>query len=145
MDGIDGVLIYKVTTIVDDRGMIIKPSQSIHYVDTYVSTVRKNAIKAWHGYNTKTLCWTALDGVVQLVLHDMRELSPTYNCTDTIFLGENSMHSVVVPPGVYNGFKGISTKDAIILVQADELYAGVDHRLPYNTELIEYNWSTHHG
>jgi dTDP-4-dehydrorhamnose 3,5-epimerase len=82
-------------------------------------------------------------GYVKLVLVDGRENSPTFGVLDELFLGNDSRFSVLVPPGVWNGFKGIAGESSI-LVQADEVYA--DERVmrkPY-TEL-HYDWSVKHG
>ena len=142
---IDGVYTYPFSTIPDDRGMVLKPHKPYFQVeDVYCTTVRKGAIKAWHGYDTKWLSWTVMSGLVQLVLYDNRPNSLTYEVTDTIFLGVGSYFSVEVPPGVFNGFKGISQEDSIILVQASELYGQIT-RWPYDTGEIGYNWDTRHG
>jgi dTDP-4-dehydrorhamnose 3,5-epimerase len=140
---IDGVLIVSVITIPDERGMVMKvPPAPFVVNDTYVTTVRQGAIKAWHGYHTKHITWTVLSGLVKLVLVDHRSLSDTCGVIDEIYLGDNSMFTVLVPPGVYNGFKGVSQNDAHILVQADEPYGQI-YRLPYDH--FDYDWGIHNG
>jgi dTDP-4-dehydrorhamnose 3,5-epimerase len=142
---IDGVLTRPFMTIPDDRGMVLKiDTPTFPVKDVYCTTVRHGAVKAWHGYDTKKLSWTVISGLVQLVLYDNRPKSMTYEVTDTLFLGVGSYFSIEVPPGVFNGFKGISQEDAIILVQASEVYGQIT-RWPYDTGEIGYNWDTKHG
>ena len=142
---IDGVYIHEVKTIVDDRGSVmIIPTPPFDVKHVYATTVRQGAIKAWHGYITKTLYWTVVKGIVQLALYDNRTYGKTLGITDTLFLGENSNYSVLVPPGVFNGFKGISTEDAIIVVQADEPYGQIT-RIPVQNGMIDYDWRRKDG
>lgn len=141
---IDGVVCLPIVTIPDDRGMVIKTVFPPFIEDVYVTTVRHGAIKAWHGYQTKTIYWTVVKGLVQLVLYDNRKKSDTYKVTETFYLGEGSYYTISVPPMVFNGFKGISQDDAIILVQANEPYGQI-YRMPYDSGEIGYDWSAHNG
>lgn len=142
---IDGVNIYTVCSFLDDRGEVIKiPQPPFEVKDVYATTIRKDAIKAWHGYETKTLYWTVVRGAVQLALYDNRIYSPTYEITDTIFLGQGPYYSVLVPPGVYNGFKGISQEDAVIVVQANEMYGQI-YRVPFDSGEFGYDWRRKNG
>lgn len=142
---IDGVGISSVRTFVDERGMVIKLDVPTFQVkDVYCTTVRKGAIKAWHGYWTKSLLWTVVSGVVRLGLFDNRPSSETYKVSDNIYLGVGSNFSVNVPPGVFNGFKGISDGEAIVLVQASEPFSEDGMiRKPY--DFFEFDWEIHNG
>lgn len=142
-DSLDGVLILDVTTIPDERGMVIKSQLAPFPVkDVYTTTVRNGAIKAWHGYESKYIMWTVVKGLVKLALFDRRQTSNTFNNIDEFFIGEGNMKSIVVPPGVFNGFKGISTEDAIIVVQASEPYGQI-YRLP--PDYFPYEWKITNG
>lgn len=141
MNQIEGVHVYDVPCIADHRGMVIKvPLPSFQVKDVYVTTVRKGSIKAWHGYETKILFWTALSGLAKLVLIDQRDYSPTFGVIDEIYLGTNVMKSVQVPCGVYNGFQGI--EESTILVQASETYGQI-YRLP--VKHFDYDWMWNNG
>lgn len=140
---ISGVLVKTIKTIPDERGMVIKfPNPNFVPVDVYATTVRHGAIKAWHGYETKTIYWSVVKGLAKLVLIDQREDSPTFNVIDEYYIGEGNMISVQVPPGVYNGFKGISQEDAIIVVQASEPYGQI-YREPIG--YFPYDWEIKNG
>lgn len=142
---IDGVLTFPIPSFLDDRGEVIKiPVPPFVVKDVYVTTIRKDAIKAWHGYNTKSLYWTVVRGIVQLGLYDDRVDSITYGVNDTLFLGQGAYFSVLVPPGIYNGFKGISNEDAVIVVQADEYYGQIN-RKSYDIGEFNYDWDVRHG
>lgn len=140
---IKGIVINPITCITDERGMVMKmwhPSFAVK--DVYATTVRRDAIKAWHGYETKNIFWSVVRGVVKLVMVDMRKNSDTFGVIDELYLGDNSMYSVEVPAGVYNGFKGISVEDSIVVVQADEIYGQI-YRL--DIDHFGYDWTIKYG
>ena len=142
---IEGVEVYPVKLITDERGMVCKiPTPLFTIRDVYVTTVRKDAIKAWHGYKTKSLYWTVVSGLVKLALYDNRPDSASYGLSETLFLGTTAPQSVLVPPGVFSGFKAIENGESIIVVQADEVFSEEGMiRLPYNH--FEYSWGIRHG
>lgn len=140
---IDGVLIFPVLSIPDERGCVWKTEDPTFLVkDVYITVVRYGAIKAWHGYETKRIFYTTISGVVKLVLFDMRKNSLTNGVFDELFLGKDSRFSVEIPPGVYAGFKGISQEDAITVVQASEKYQQI-YRIPYDE--LPYDWNIKNG
>lgn len=137
------VLTFPVLSIPDERGCVWKLDHPHFDVkDSYVTTVHQNAIKAWHGYETKQLFYTVVSGMVKLVLYDNRPKSYTYQVFDEMFLGDDSRFSVQIPAGVFAGFKGISQKDAIITVLASEIYQQI-YRLPWDS--LDYDWGIHNG
>lgn len=140
---IDGVRVFPVLSIPDERGCVLKTEHpTFPVMDVYATTVRCGAIKAWHGYETKQLFYTVLSGMVKLVLFDGRLNSNTYQVFDEFFLGDDSRFSVQIPARVFAGFKGISQKDAIITVQASEPYQQI-YRLPFDK--LDYDWGIHYG
>lgn len=142
MNDIWDVEVQDVKIIPDERGRVIKipmPPNLFHVRDVYCTTINYGAIKAWHGYETKQLWYCAIKGMVKLVLCDMRKESPTYLKTMEVCMGEHAVKAVLVPHGVYNGFKGISFEEAVVVVQADEPYGQI-YRLPYDTPEIPYDW-----
>jgi hypothetical protein len=54
-----------------------------------------------------TLNYACVFGRVKLVLYDEREGSPDHRLRE-IFLGPDNHSLVVIPPGVWTGFKGMS-------------------------------------
>lgn len=140
---IDGVLTFPILSIPDERGCVWKmQTPPFNVRDVYVTTIHKDAIKAWHGYETKKIFYTVVQGKVKLALWDGRKNSLTSGVFDELFLGDDSRFSVLIPPGVYAGFKGISMQDSIVVVQANEPYKQI-YRKPYND--LAYEWGIHHG
>jgi len=84
--------------------------------------------------------------MIKLVLYDEREGSPTKGELQEIFMGEDDYLLVKIPPRVWNGFKGIGVKPAIVANCAslphdpDEIY-----RLDPFDNHIPYDWSLRHG
>ena len=82
--------------------------------EIYFSVVYPGAIKGWHLHKRMTLSYAVIFGAIKLVLYDVRENSPTLGRLQEIFIGESNYSLVRVPPGVWNGFKGIGTTQAIV-------------------------------
>ncbi len=61
-----------------------------------------------------TLNYACIHGRIKLVLFDERDGSPTPGELMELFLGPDDYSLVVIPPGVWNGFKGMSDPLAIV-------------------------------
>ena len=59
-----------------------------------------------------------------------------------LFLGENNYCLVKIPPMVWNGFKGIGTKEAIVCNCASMPHTAdeIERKDPF-TKSIPYDWS----
>jgi len=116
---IDGVHIIPLRRIPDERGTI---SQMLKCTDPhfrqfgeiYFSSVYQGVVKGWHKHREMTLNYACIDGRVKLVLYDDRESSATRGELMEIFLGADNYSLVVIPPEVWNGFKGMSVPYAIV-------------------------------
>ena len=148
---IDGVSITSLQEIPDERGQIMHMMRNDDpefdcFGEIYFSVVYPGAIKAWHLHKVMTLNYAVIFGHIKLVLYDSRPSSPTEGMLQEIFPSESNYNRVRIPPGVYNGFKGIGTTKAIVANCAthphdpDEIL-----RLdPFSSD-IPYDWSLHHG
>jgi dTDP-4-dehydrorhamnose 3,5-epimerase len=113
--------------------------------EAYFSVVNPGVVKAWHLHKEVTLNYTAVTGMIKCVLFDDRPGSPTRGEVNELFLGEHNYQLVTIPPGIWNGVKGIGTTESIIAICLD---------LPYNPEEvvrldpfkneIPYDWSLKH-
>ena len=65
-------------------------------------------VKGWHRHREMTLNYACIDGRIKLVLYDEREASPTRGTLMERFLGPDDYSLVVIPPGVWSGFKGMT-------------------------------------
>ena len=148
---IDGVKIKPLKKICDERGMVMHMLRCDDpdfekFGEIYFSVVYPGVIKGWHSHKGMTLNYAVISGMVKLVLYDEREDSPTKGELQEIFMGEDNYVLVKIPPRVWNGFKGIGVKAAIVANCAtiphdpDEIY-----RLDPFDNRIPYDWSLRHG
>jgi dTDP-4-dehydrorhamnose 3,5-epimerase len=92
-----------------------------------------------------TLNYAVVQGIIKLVLYDDRPESKTKGELMEIFMGEGNYCLVKVPPMVWNGFKGIGTKEAIVANCADIPHSPdeIMRKDPF-TKDIPYNWELKH-
>jgi dTDP-4-dehydrorhamnose 3,5-epimerase len=114
--------------------------------EIYFSTVYPGAIKGWHLHQRITLNYAVVSGMIKLVLYDDREESSTKGELNELFLGEDNYTLVIIPPRVWNGFKGIGSKLAIIAnCTTDPHDPGEIVRLSPFDSRIPYDWGLKHG
>ena len=89
-----------------------------------------------------TLCYACMHGRIKLVAHDDREGSPTRGETNEFFLGPDDYALVMVPPGVWNGFKGMSDPHAIVANCCTHPHdPSRSDRMPPHDPSIPYSWN----
>lgn len=148
---IEGVLVKPLSQITDERGKIMHMLRSDEphfeqFGEIYFSVVYPGVIKGWHLHKEMTLNYAVISGMVKLVLYDSRPDSPTRGEIQAIFIGEDNYVLVKIPPRIYNGFKGVGNKPAIVANCAtlphhpDEIER-VD---PYTND-IPYDWGLKQG
>ena len=116
---IDGVQVIPLRRIPDERGTIFHMLRRtdphfIEFGEIYFSTVYQGVVKGWHRHREMTLNYACISGRVKLVLYDDREGSTTRGELMEIFLVPDNYSLVIIPPEVWNGFKGMSPEPAII-------------------------------
>jgi dTDP-4-dehydrorhamnose 3,5-epimerase len=148
---IDGVRVVPLRQIPDERGKVMHMlrSDAPHFErfgEVYFSCVWPGAIKGWHLHRAMTLNYAVPCGHIKLVLYDERPDSPSHGEFMELFLGESNYALVSIPPGVWNGFKGIGDGMALVAncatlphdpaeaVRCDPLHGH-----------IPYDWSLKHG
>ena len=148
---IKGVLVKPLSQITDERGKIMHMLRADEphfeqFGEIYFSVAYPGVVKGWHLHKEMTLNYAVISGMVKLVLYDPREDSPTKGEIQELFIGEDNYVLVKIPPGVWNGFKGIGTEPAIVANCAtlphrpDEI-----ERLDPFTSDIPYDWGLKHG
>ncbi|MFQ5848450.1 MAG: dTDP-4-dehydrorhamnose 3,5-epimerase family protein [Candidatus Methylomirabilales bacterium] len=150
---IHGVVSRPLSRIVDERGYLAELLRSDwdlfeRFGQLYLTTARPGVIKAWHMHRKQTDHFVCIQGMVKLVLWDARQDSPTHTMINEFFLGEENLLLVKIPPQVMHGFKAIGTSTAIMLNCPTELYnyeTPDEHRLPYDTPEIPYDWAVKMG
>lgn len=148
---IEGVLITPLRQIPDERGKIMHMlrSDAPHFQqfgEIYFSTVYCGAIKAWHIHKRMTLNYAVVVGMIKMVLYDDREGSPSRGVLMELFAGESNYCLITVPPMVWNGFKGIGDKTAIVANCATIPHDPEEiSRLDPFSPSIPYQWDIRHG
>ena len=147
---IEGVLIKPLRQIPDERGKIMHMLRADdpefrQFGEIYFSVVYPGAIKGWHLHTRMTLNYAVVSGMIKLVLYDTREDSPTKGELQEIFMGEDNYVLVQIPPQVYNGFKGIGIKPAIVANCSDIPHdPGEIRRIDPFSKSIPYDWDLKH-
>lgn len=147
---IDGVNVIPLKRIPDERGQILHMlrSDDAHFEkfgEIYFSMVYPEVIKGWHLHTEMTLNYAVPMGTIKIVLYDDRPQSPTYKELMELYPGESNYVLITVPPGVWNGFKGVGVTPALvancatIAHRADEI-----QRMDPFENHIGYDWSLKH-
>jgi dTDP-4-dehydrorhamnose 3,5-epimerase len=88
-----------------------------------------------------TLNYAVISGIVKLVLYDDREESSTRGQLMEIFTGDDNYALITIPPGIWNGFKGVGVRPAIVANCATEPHDPDEIlRMDPLTEKIAYDW-----
>ena len=147
---IAGVEVRPLKQIADERGKIMHMLRADDpnfekFGEIYFSVVYPGVIKGWHLHKAMTLNYAVISGMIKLVLYDDRPASPTRGELQELFIGEDNYCLVRIPPGIWNGFKGIGTARAIVANCAtlphdpDEIL-----RMDAFTDKIPYRWDLKH-
>lgn len=139
---IQDVSISPLQIIPDERGCVRHVIRSDNFDfekfgETYVSEIYKGVVKAWHGYPTKRIHYAVVKGMVKLALYDSRKTSQTFGQIETLFVGDENYIRVTIPPGVFNGFKGI--RDSMVVVTASEPFSE-EGIIRFPADYFAYDW-----
>jgi dTDP-4-dehydrorhamnose 3,5-epimerase len=147
---IEGVNIIPLRRIPDERGTIMHMLKRTdphfqNFGEIYFSTVYRGVVKGWHRHRDMTLNYACVFGRIKLVLYDEREDSATRGELMELFLGPDDYRLVVIPPEVWNGFKGMSEPYAIVANCCTEPHEPTRSvRLdPFDND-IPYEWGVRH-
>ena len=113
--------------------------------EIYFSTVYPGVIKGWHRHRDMTLNYACISGRVKLALYDDRDGSATRGTLMEVHLGPDSHHLVIIPPEVWNGFKGLSEPNAIVANCCTLPHdpSRSDRLDPFKND-IPYDWEVRH-
>lgn len=144
---IDGVCVVPLRRVPDERGTILQmlrrtDDHFVEFGEIYFTTIYPGVIKGWHKHREMTLNYACIEGRVKLVLYDDREDSPTCGALLELFLGPDDYSLVVIPPGVWNGMKGMSSPYAIVANCATHPHDPArTTRLDPFGDTIPYDWA----
>lgn len=151
MANIQGVLVVPRKKLFDDRGGIFHMLRNDDpefqkFGEIYFSKIHPGVIKAWHHHSMMTLNYLVVSGSIQLGLWDGRKGSPTHGQSQTVYLDEQNSQLAIVPPGVWNGFKGLGAVSSIVANCATEPHTAEEiTRKPHADPMFGYSWETKHG
>jgi dTDP-4-dehydrorhamnose 3,5-epimerase len=147
---IEGVQVIPLRRIPDERGTVMHMLRSTdpHFTqfgEIYFSTVYPGVVKGWHRHREMTLNYACVSGRIKLVLYDDRPSSSTKGELVEVFLGPDNYSLVIIPPCVWNGFKGMSEPQAIVANCATHSHdpARSERRDPFDRS-IPYDWGVKH-
>lgn len=148
---IDGVLVKPLRQIPDERGKIMHMLRADdphfeRFGEIYFSVVYPGVVKGWHRHTRMVLNYAAVSGMIKLVLYDDREGSPSKGEVQELFIGEDNYCLVRIPTLVWNGFKGIGTRPAIVANCATLPHDPAEiQRLDPQSDVVPYDWGLRHG
>jgi dTDP-4-dehydrorhamnose 3,5-epimerase len=125
-----------------DWGLTEEPLVQVNVTVTFPGRIR-----AWgiHRFTTDRLF--AASGSLCILCYDGRRDSPTFGAVNEFMLGVRNHGIVVIPPGVFHGWKNIGADEATIISMPSRLYdhEGPDRwELPWDSEearkVIPYRW-----
>ena len=91
-------------------------------VQVHVTTTFPERIRAWGVHRAVTDRLFVASGLVKMVVFDGREGSPTFGRVNEFRVGERNPGLLVIPPGLYHGWKNIGDAEAIIINMPDVMY-----------------------
>lgn len=143
---IAGVSVHPLKRIPDERGMVMHMIRcdDRHFVgfgEIYFSLVYPGVVKAWHLHTTMTLNYAVVVGMAKLALYDDRPSSSTRGTCEELFLGEANYCLVQIPPGIWNGFKGLGVTPALVANCASHPHDPAEIiRRDAHDKTIPYQW-----
>ena len=145
---IHGVKVIPLRRIPDERGTVMHMLRAddphfLGFGEMYFSTIYKSVVKGWHRHREMTLNYACVFGRIKLAMFDDRTNSPTRGRLMELFLGQDDYSLVQIPPGIWNGFKGMTDPHAIVAnccTHAHDPIADRTERLDPFENSIPYDW-----
>ena len=147
---IEGVEVVPLRRIPDERGTIMHMLRRTdphfrEFGEIYFSTIYRDVVKGWHRHHEMTLNYACVFGRIKLVLYDDREGSPSKCEVLELFLGPDEYSLVIIPPEIWNGFKGMSDPYAIVANCSTHPHdPSRSRRLDPFANEIPYDWGVCH-
>ena len=143
---IEGVKVVPLRRIPDERGTIYHMLRATddHFLafgEIYFASVYDGVVKGWHRHREMTLNYACVHGRIKLVLFDEREGSSSRGKLSEQFLGPDDHSLVVIPPGVWSGFKGMYAPSSLVANCCTHVHdPSLSDRLDPFDNHIPYDW-----
>ncbi len=141
-----GVTVVPLRRIPDERGTILHMLRRtdphfLEFGEIYFTTIYRDVVKGWHRHRDMTLNYACISGRIKLVIYDERPDSPTRGRLMERFLGPDDYSLVVIPPGLWTGFKGMDELSVVANCATHPHDPDrTERRDPLGTE-IPYDWA----
>ena len=150
---IDGVRKKDLRVIADERGRLMEMLRCYEPIfarfgQVYLTTNYPQVVKAWHLHKEQVDNVCCVKGMIKLVLYDARQDSSTHGEIDEFFIGDFHPALIAIPPGIYHGWKCISTDESLVISIPTEPYnysSPDEYRLPPDSPEIPYDWILESG
>ncbi|MDQ4134165.1 MAG: dTDP-4-dehydrorhamnose 3,5-epimerase, partial [Actinomycetota bacterium] len=125
-DVIADVIVVTPTVHADERGYFVENYRRAWFPDRREmvqgnrSDKRASTVVGLHYHLHQADYWYVTRGRAMVVLHDLREGSPTEGATLHMEIGERFERGVYIPPGVAHGFAALT--DVTITYLVDQYY-----------------------
>lgn len=153
LDPIDGVQYRLARPVSHHHGHLTEAYRmdwglaDVPVVQVNVTVTFPGRIRAWGLHRLTVDRLFAATGSLCIVCYDGRRGSATFGCVNEFILGERNQGLVVIPPGVYHGWKNIGDDEASIISMPSQLYQYEEPdrwELPWDSaaarENIAYRW-----
>jgi dTDP-4-dehydrorhamnose 3,5-epimerase len=145
---IEGVEVKQLKRNADERGFLMELLRSDDPIFTkfgqcYVSMNYPGVVRAWHWHEKQDDFFVVAKGMIRVGLYDLREGSATREEVAEFFLGESNTILLKIPVGVVHGYKTVGVEPSLLINFPSEVYNREEpdeHRLPWNTDQIPFNW-----
>jgi len=151
---IAGVWVKELASFADDRGLLgelVRADDPYYGTDfescqqTTLTMSYPGVIKAFHWHRAQDDAWFCVKGMIQAVMFDLREDSPTHGVTEQYAMGEWHRRLLIIPRGVAHGYRVLGDEPAWIVYHTSALYnpqAPDEERLAFDDPQIGFDWTT---
>lgn len=151
---IAGVWLKRLRIYADDRGLLAELARIDEpylgagfeaLAQTTLTMSYPGVIKAFHWHRHQDDAWVCLTGMIQAVMHDLRQDSETFGLTEQYCLGELNPLMLVIPRGVAHGYRVLGAEPAWIVYHTSAVYDPVapdEERIAHDDPRIGFDWTT---
>lgn len=111
------------------------------------SRMEINVVKAWHYHHVQTDWWYVPIGVINTVLVDFREDSPTFRAKMQIRMGDGQNPElndqavcVRIPPGVLHGCRVLTPEAHLFYITSQPYDQNEEGRYPFDAPEVGFSW-----
>lgn len=134
------------------KGYLMREDASTTCLDATMTTSKNlerstfcgllRVIKGWHVHKEMTLKYSVKRGMRKLALYDDRKNSSTGGNLMEVFIGAQNYCLIKIPPEIWNRFKGVGVKPAIVANCTTTPYDSNEfERVGPFTDKVPYDWS----